>query len=117
MKVCIYTRYSTNSQDATSITGQKRNCETVAQLNGWRVATHYSDAAISGTDDTRPGYLQLLADSEKGKFDGILVDETSRITRRPGELPRLLELFEFRNQFLIDTKGFDSREDHSPRHL
>jgi DNA invertase Pin-like site-specific DNA recombinase len=104
MKVAIYARYSTDRQDKTSIAGQVSNCEAIAQTNGWQVVESYSDAAISGTDDSRPGYRQLLADSEKGRFDVIVVDETSRLTRRAGELPRLLEIFAFRNQFLLDCK-------------
>ena len=111
MKVAIYARYSTDLQDKSSIAGQITNCEAVAKENGWRVVEHYSDEAISGTDDSRPGYQQLLADSESGLFEAIIVDETSRLTRRPGELPRLLEIFSFRNQFLVDCNGFDSRHE------
>lgn len=111
MKVAIYSRFSTDSQDKTSIDGQVVNCQALADGNGWEVMERYSDEAISGTDDGRPGYQQLLADSEAGKFDAILVDETSRLTRRAGELPRILEILTFRNQFLMDCKGFDSREE------
>ena len=111
MKIAIYARYSTDSQDVTSIAGQVANCEALAGANGWTVAERYSDAAISGTDDSRPDYQRLLADYEALRFDGIIVDETSRLTRRPGELPRLLELLAFRNQFLVDCKGFDSRQE------
>ena len=111
MKVAIYSRFSTDAQDATSITGQVVNCEDLAARNGWTVVKRYKDEAISGSDDTRPGYKALLADSEAGNFEGILVDETSRLTRRPGELPRLLEIFAFRNQWLVDCKGFDSRHE------
>ena len=111
MKVAIYSRFSTDAQDATSITGQAVNCEDLATRNGWTVVKRYSDEAISGSDDTRPGYQALLAGSEAGAFDGILVDETSRLTRRPGELPRLLEILAFRSQWLMDCKGFDSRQE------
>ncbi len=106
MKAAIYARYSTDQQDETSIAGQVVNCETIAESNGWTVAKHYNDEAISGSDDTRPGYMQMLADSEAGHFDAILVDETSRLTRRPGELPRLLEILTFRSQFLMDCKAY-----------
>lgn len=109
-RVATYARYSTDLQDQTSIDGQVANCKDVAASNGWDVIAHYSDAAISGSDESRPDYLRLLADSEAMKFDGIIVDETSRLTRSPGELPRLLELIEFRDQFLVDCKGFDSRQ-------
>ena len=111
MKVAIYSRFSTDAQDATSITGQVANCEDLAAQNGWTVVKGYSDEAESGSDDTRPGYQALLADSEAGDFDGILIDETSRLTRRPGELPRLLEILTFRSQWLMDCKGFDSRQE------
>ena len=111
MKVAIYSRFSTDAQDATSITGQVVNCEDLAAQNGWEVVERYRDEAISGNDDARPGYQSLLADSKALKFDGILVDETSRLTRRPGELPRLLEILTFRNQWLADCKGFDSRQE------
>ncbi len=111
MKVVIYARYSTVLQDKTSIAGQISNCEAQAAQMGADVVTHYQDAAQSGNDDSRPQYQQMFADSEAGLFDAIIVDETSRLTRSPGELPRLLALLEFRNQFLVDTKGFDSRQE------
>lgn len=111
MKVAIYARYSTDMQDETSIAGQVANCRQVAGANGWKVLREYADRGITGSDDTRPEYVQLLADSETGKFSGIIVDETSRLTRRAGELPRLLEILTFRNQFLLDCKGFDSRQE------
>ena len=83
----------------------------MAAREGFDVVSRYQDAARSGNDDNRPQYQQLLADSEAGLFDAIIVDETSRLTRRPGELPRLLEILAFRNQFLVDCSGFDSRQE------
>ncbi len=87
MKVAIYARYSTDLQDKTSIAGQITNCEALAAQEGFDVVTRYQDAARSGNDDNRPQYQQLFADAEAGLFDAIIVDETSRLTRRPGELP------------------------------
>ena len=109
MNVVIYARYSTDQQDRTSITGQVSNCEVVAARHGYAVVAHFQDEGITGTDDTRPGYRAMLAAAEAREFDGIIVDETSRLTRRAGELPRLLDLLAFRNQFLMDCNGFDSR--------
>lgn len=111
MRAVIYCRYSTDEQDESSITGQARNCRAVAEREDWKVTKLYSDKAMGGNDDSRPQYQQMLADSESGKFDVIICDETSRISRSPGELPRLLQLLDFRNQFLVDTKGFDSRSE------
>jgi DNA invertase Pin-like site-specific DNA recombinase len=111
MRVAIYARYSTDQQDNTSIAGQVANCEALAARNDWTITEHYGDEAISGSDDSRPAYVQLLADSEAALFDAIIVDETSRLTRRPGELPRILDILAFRDQFLVDCKGFDSRHE------
>ena len=111
MKVAIYARYSTDLQDKTSIAGQITNCEALAAREGFDVVSRYQDAARSGNDDNRPQYQQLFTDSEAGLFDAIIVDETSRLTRRPGEIPRLLEILSFRNQFLVDCSGFDSRQE------
>ncbi|MDH5305181.1 MAG: recombinase family protein [Gammaproteobacteria bacterium] len=111
MRAAIYARFSTDLQDPTSIIGQIANCEAMAESNGWEVKKRYIDEAISGSDDTRPGYQKLLADSECGQFECIIVDETSRLTRRAGELPRLMEILAFRDQFIVDCKGFDSRQE------
>lgn len=110
LKVAIYARYSTDQQDRTSIAGQVRNCEAMAIQNGCKVVARFKDEAISGTDDRRPGYRALLAAAERMEFDGIIVDETSRLTRNPGELPRLIEELQFRRQFLL-ARGFDSRQE------
>lgn len=113
-RLAIYARFSTDLQDKTSIAGQIANCEALAAQKGFTVVAQYHDAAQSGNDDNRPQYQQLLADSEAGLFDAIIVDETSRLTRRPGELPRLLEILAFRKQFLFDCSGFDSRQESAP---
>ena len=56
MKAATYARYSTDKQDATSISGQFANCESLADQNGWPIVEQYFDKAISGTDDSRPSY-------------------------------------------------------------
>jgi site-specific DNA recombinase len=110
VKVAIYARYSTDQQDRTSIDGQVRNCVATATQNGYEVVARFQDEATSGTDDRRPGYRALLAAAERREFDGIVVDETSRLTRNPWELPRLIEELQFRGQFLL-ARGFDSRQE------
>lgn len=113
MNVAIYARYSTDQQDKTSIDGQVANCEALAQREALTVVGTFKDEGISGNDDTRPGYRRLLADLEAGKFDGIVVDETSRITRNQAELHRLVAELNFRDQFLITGDGVDTRSESS----
>ena len=68
MKVAIYSRYSTDLQDKTSIDGQVVNCEALAARESLQVVAKYQDEGISGNDDNRPGYRQMLTDLEAGKF-------------------------------------------------
>ena len=111
--VAIYSRFSTDTQDVTSITGQVANCEALAARESLQVVARYQDAGISGNDDNRPGYRQLLADLAEGKFVGIVCDETSRITRNQAELHRLVAELSFRDQFLISGDGIDTRSESS----
>ncbi len=113
MKVAIYSRYSTDTQDVTSIAGQVTNCEALASREGLTVVARYRDEGISGNDDNRPGYMELLADLESGKFVGIVCDETSRLTRNQSELHRLVAELNFRDQFLISGDGIDTRSESS----
>jgi DNA invertase Pin-like site-specific DNA recombinase len=111
-RVAFYARYSRDEQDRTSITGQFRNCEALAQRHDFEIVARYRDEAISGEADNRPGLLALFAASERGEFDGIVADESSRISRGPGALPRLVAQLAYRRQFLV-TKDFDSRGESS----
>src|SRR5260370_42105105 len=82
----IYARYSSEKQNALSIEQQLRNCHAYADRNGLRILDEhvYSDEAISGATDMREGLQRLLvaARMQPRPFDVILVDDTSRLTRR-----------------------------------
>ncbi len=113
MKVAIYSRFSTDTQDVTSIAGQVANCEALAARENLRIVARYEDEGISGNDDNRPGYQSMLADLKFGKFVGIVCDETSRITRNQAELHRLVAELNFKDQFLISGDGIDTRIESS----
>ena len=112
-KVAIYSRFSTDTQDVTSIMGQVANCEALAARENLKVVARYEDEGLSGNDDNRPGYQRMLAALEKGKINGIVCDETSRITRNQAELHRLVAELNFRDQFLISGDGIDTRSESS----
>ena len=90
MRAAIYTRFSTDKQDSNSTAAQVRNCKERIEREDWTLTETYGDEGISGSDNERPDYLRLLRDSEHDKFDVLVVDETSRLTRAPGELQRQL---------------------------
>lgn len=79
MRVAAYARYSSDSQRDASLEDQLRNCRAYADRMGWPEPVAYTDAAISGARNDRPGYLTLLADASR--FDVILVDDLSRLSR------------------------------------
>jgi site-specific DNA recombinase len=110
VKAAIYARYSTDLQDKTSIDGQFRNCEDFCKRQDLEIVCRFSDEGITGTDDSRPGYRSLRDAAERGDFDVIVVDETSRLTRNPGSLLNTMDELQYRDQALLDTKGFDSRQ-------
>ena len=113
MKVAIYARYSTDLQDKSSIAGQISNCEALAGREGLEVVATFTDEGISGNDDSRPQYQAMLKELVRNtsKFEGIVCDETSRITRNQAELHRLVAELKFRDQFLIAADGIDTRNE------
>ncbi len=113
MKVALYARYSTDSQDKTRIDGQVANCESLAGREGLEIVSQFRDEGRSGNDDQRDGYQAMLAGLERGDFIGIVCDETSRITRNQAELHRLTAELRFRDQFLITCDGIDTRSESS----
>lgn len=113
MRVAAYARYSTAEQDKISIAAQLANVEALCGREGLTIVARFQDEARQGSDDRRPGYRALLAGLERGDFDGIVADETSRITRNQAELHRLVAELRFREQFLCTADGIDTRSETS----
>lgn len=82
-RAALYARYSSEGQREASIDDQYRNCERVAAHEGWSIVERYQDKAISGSQNAsgRPGYRQMLADAQAKRFDVLLVDDFSRLSR------------------------------------
>ncbi len=77
----IYARYSSDGQREASIEDQARNCEGYAKRQDWKIVARYADKAISGSVTDRPQYQQMLRDAKTKKFDILLVDDLSRLSR------------------------------------
>lgn len=86
LRCAAYARYSNERQNPLSIDDQIRKCREFADRKEWRVlADHlYSDEAISGATGNRPGLKALLAaaKSKPRPFDVVLIDDTSRLSRK-----------------------------------
>lgn len=79
--IVIYARYSSEKQTEQSIEGQLRVCHEFAQKKGFNVIHEYIDRALTGTNDNRPSFQQMIADSAKQTFDYVLVYKLDRFSR------------------------------------
>lgn len=81
MKAVIYARYSSSNQREESIEGQLRECHDYARKNDISVIGEYCDKALSGKTDKRPMFQKMIKDSEKGKFDTLILYTIDRFAR------------------------------------
>lgn len=82
-KVAAYARVS-SGKDAMlhSLSAQVSYYSSLIQREtDWEYVGVYSDEAITGTKEDRPGLQQLIADSRDGKIDMILTKSISRFAR------------------------------------
>ena len=61
----IYARYSSDNQTEQSIEGQLRVCQDYAERNDITIIKTYVDRAMTGTNDNRPDFQQMIKDSSK----------------------------------------------------
>lgn len=99
MRTAAYARYSSDQQSAASLDDQLRNVRLYCARQGWAEPIVYSDAAISGARNDRPGYLRLLNDVER--FDVIVVDDLSRLSRDSIEVAQAIRRLTFRGVRVI----------------
>lgn len=64
----IYARYSSERQNDQSIEGQLRICNKYAEDNGLTIVDTYIDRAMTGTNDQRAAFQQMLSDCEKPAY-------------------------------------------------
>ena len=111
MRCAIYARFSSDRQSPSSISDQIRKCRDYAARQGWSVLDQhiYSDEAIAATSTAREGLQRLLAAATGRMFDCILIDDTSRLTRRLADALNLYEKLTFAGVRLVAvSQGVDS---------
>jgi site-specific DNA recombinase len=91
MKAAVYSRFSTDRQNESSIGDQVRVCTEHAQKQGWQVTQYFEDQGISGAAlGNRPGILALQEVALTRRFDVLLVTELSRLSRSQGDLSKMI---------------------------
>ena len=82
----VYARYSSNSQTEQSIEGQLTVCTQYAKANDLVIVDTYIDRAMTGTNDNRAAFQQMLKDSEHATWDIVLVYAIDRFGRNSIEV-------------------------------
>ncbi len=81
MYVAIYARHSTNMQ-GSSTTDQLNRCQKFCEKQGYQVAEIYCDEGVSGSHlINRHGVSQMLSDALDNRFQGIITEDLSRLSR------------------------------------
>ena len=88
----IYARYSSDNQTEQSIEGQLRYCQDYAERNGISILNTYIDRAMTGTNDNRSDFQQMIKDSESKEFEYVIVYKLDRFSRNKYETAKYKKL-------------------------
>jgi DNA invertase Pin-like site-specific DNA recombinase len=99
MKVAIYTRVSTDEQDADK---QEFICREYCSKQNLEIYRIYTDV-ISGSKSSRPEFNELLVDMRNGMFNCVVVTKLDRLGRSLSHLISLMEEFNKRGVHFIAT--------------
>jgi site-specific DNA recombinase len=116
IRCAIYTRKSTNEgldQDFNSLDAQRESAEAYIasqKAEGWVcLPERYDDGGFSGGNIERPALKRLLADTEAGRIDCIVVYKVDRLSRSLLDFTRLMETLEKHNiSFVSVTQQFNT---------
>ena len=116
VRCAIYTRKSSDEgldQAFNSLDARREACVAFIQSQkheGWRVLPmQYDDGGYSGGTLDRPALKRLLADTEAGQIDAIIVYKVDRLTRALSDFAKLVEIFERRGvSFVSITQQFNT---------
>ena len=81
MNAVIYARYSSDNQREESITAQLRVCREYCRKKGYILTHEYTDEAMTGTNDDRAGYIQMIKVAQKHLFDIAIFHKIDRNAR------------------------------------
>jgi len=110
MKAAVYSRFSTDRQNESSIADQVRVCAEYAAGQGWQVVEHFEDQGISGAAlGNRPGVLRLQESAFARRVDAILVTDLSRLSRSQGDLSKMIDRLVMKGIRVVGVQdGYDS---------
>lgn len=96
MRAAIYARFSSDLQDARSITDQVALARKYVDARAFSYAGAYEDAGISGASViNRPGLQRLLADAAAARIDVLVTESLDRLSRNQADIAALYERLSF----------------------
>lgn len=115
-RVAVYCRVSTREKgQLESLENQISSYrERVETSPAYCLAEIYYDSGMSGYKENRPGFLQMLEDGEKGKFDVIVTKSVTRFARNTATVLRATRqlkklgigvYFELQEIYTLSQKG------------
>ena len=117
-RCAIYARYSSDQQSPASIDDQIRKCREYAQRQGWSVIEEhlYTDAEASAAGTDRPGLQRLLGSTQRRPraWDVLLIDDTSRLSRRQADQANITDQLGFAGFRLVAvSQGIDTASEQA----
>ncbi len=85
-KAVVYARYSSHKQGEQSIEGQLTAAQAYAEARGYTIIHEYIDRAMTGRNDNRDEFQQMLSDCGKKQFSVIIVWKVDRFGRNREEI-------------------------------
>ena len=82
----VYARYSSHKQGEQSIEGQLTAAYAYAEARGYTIVHEYIDRAMTGRNDDRAEFQQMLSDCSKKQFSVIIVWKVDRFGRNREEI-------------------------------
>lgn len=101
----IYTRISNDPEGLElGVVRQEEDCRKLAHKHGISVEMIYTDNDISASTRSqkrRPQFEAMMSAAEDGDYEALIFYSTSRLTRRPIEYERIIDLVKLRGTQLL----------------
>lgn len=108
LRAVIYARQSKDAMgDAAAVSRQLADCRELARTNGWDIAKEIIENDRSATTGDRPGWRDLLAGIDAGRFDVLVAWHPDRLYRRLRDLVDLIEVAERRSLRIAAVRSGD----------
>ena len=86
MNAVVYARFSCHKQGEQSIEGQLTAAYQYAASHGYTIIHEYIDRAMTGRNDDREQFQQMLRDTAKRQFEAIIIWKIDRFGRNREEI-------------------------------